>query len=141
MTYAERAIRYKIAGEMAKILLIEDEELVRNTLCDVLQLAGHDVDEADNGATGTMLHKTQSYDLVITDIIMPDKEGIGAIIDILEKNPTQKIIAISGGGRLGAEGYLESAATFGASATLAKPFTDKELINSVTACLEQTTPA
>ena len=75
MTYAERAIRYKIAGEMAKILLIEDEELVRNTLCDVLQLAGHDVDEADNGATGTMLHKTQSYDLVITDIIMPDKEA------------------------------------------------------------------
>ena len=126
---------------MAKILVIEDEELARYALCEALQAAGHEVDHAENGAAGIMLHKTQSYDLVITDIIMPDKEGIGAIIEILKENPMQKIIAISGGGRLGAEGYLESAAAFGAHATLAKPFSDEELINSVTACLEQTTPA
>ena len=126
---------------MAKILVIEDEELARYTLCDVLQMAGHDVDEADNGVAGTMLHKTPPYDLVITDIIMPEKEGIWAILEILEENPAQKIIAISGGGRLGAEGYLESALALGALATLAKPFSDEELISSVTACLEQATPA
>ena len=126
---------------MAKILVIEDEDLARYTLCDALKSAGHDVDEAENGATGTMLCKTRPYDLVITDIIMPEKEGIGAIIEILEENPTQRIIAISGGGRLGAEGYLESALALGALATLAKPFSDQELFNSVTACLEQATPA
>lgn len=120
---------------MARILIIEDEELARYTLCEALQTAGHDVDQADNGVTGTLLLRTQSYDLVITDIIMPEKEGIGTIVEILEDKPEQKIIAISGGGRLGAEGYLETASAFGAYATLAKPFSDQELIDSVTACL------
>ena len=120
---------------MARILIIDDEELARYALRDALQSAGHDVAEAEDGIAGIKLYRAETFDLVITDIIMPEKEGLGTISEILEDNPTQKIIAISGGGRVGYGGHLESASMLGASSTLAKPFSDKELLDCVTACL------
>lgn len=120
---------------MARVLVIDDEEFARYTLREALESAGHDVVEAVDGQVGVDLCRAEPFDLVITDIIMPEKEGVAAIIEMISDKPAQKIIAISGGGRDGYGGYLESAMTLGASATLAKPFSDGELLDCVTACL------
>ena len=75
------------------------------------------------------------FDLVITDLIMPEKEGLETIADIRRACSDMPIIAISGGGRLGPNDYLETARFIGADATLAKPFARTELINTVDALL------
>ena len=82
-----------------------------------------------------MFFPNESFDLVVTDILMPEKEGIETIIDLKTLNPGQKIIAISGGGRDRYQGYLQTASELGADDTLAKPFTGEALLDRVDACL------
>jgi CheY-like chemotaxis protein len=125
---------------MARILLIEDDEPVRTVLFLTLVHAGHTVVEARNGREGLDLFRSASFDLVITDIVMPEKEGFEVLMKIRRKNPALKIIAISGGGLHNAAHYLHTAKLLGAAKVLAKPFSNEMLMAAVNELLELPTP-
>jgi DNA-binding response OmpR family regulator len=115
---------------MARILLIDDHDLVRGLLRETLELAGHTVIEARNGGDGLALFRRAGADLVITDIVMPDKDGIDVVRALREQVPPVNIIAISGAGG-SAEDYLDLAYRMGAVKVLLKPFTTAALIAAV----------
>lgn len=116
---------------MKKVLIIDDEPYILLMLKKMLEKAGYEVDMASNGKEGLDLFEKHAADLVITDIIMPDKEGLEIILEMKKQRPDLKIIAISGGGRISPESYLECAKHFGASRVFQKPFKQKELISAV----------
>lgn len=120
-----------------RVLVIEDEAALRQTIRRMLESAGHEVVEAENGRTGLEIFRKNSLDVVITDIIMPNKEGIETIRDIRALNPDIRIVAISGGGRTKNFDFLRIAGKLGANATLAKPFQRQQLL----AALEDGGPA
>jgi CheY-like chemotaxis protein len=120
---------------MAHVLIIDDEDMVRLVLRLCLEEAGHTVSEAENGRQGVGLLRARSSDLVITDLIMPEKEGVETIAEIRRSHPHIPIIAISGGGRIGAKDFLNVAAAVGADRTLPKPFTPEEVMEVVEALL------
>jgi CheY-like chemotaxis protein len=122
---------------MTNILVVDDEELVRVTLCQMLEQAGYEVIEAANGNQALRVFQEQEVDLVVTDIFMPEKEGIETIRELRKLRPDIKIIAISGGGRTGDLDYLELAKDLGAKRALTKPFKREEVLSAVTATLEQ----
>ena len=97
---------------MRKILIIDDEPYILLMLKKMLEKAGYEVDMASNGQQGMELFEKDNADLVITDIIMPDKEGLEIILEMKKQRPDLKIIAISGGGRISPESYLECATHF-----------------------------
>ncbi len=114
-----------------KILIIDDEELMRLMLVELLKAHGYDATGASDGVKGLEILKNQYFDLVITDLVMPDKEGVETIKDIQSLYPKIKIIAMSGGGRLNGVDYLELASALGADKTFHKPFDRKELIKEI----------
>jgi len=116
---------------MANILLVEDEEQLRSMLREVLQSAGHEVREAENGKIALNAFAAQPAELVITDLIMPEKEGLEIIRELKRGKTDVKIIAISGGGRNNAQDYLELAKRFGADHILAKPFSNREILEVI----------
>jgi two-component system, chemotaxis family, chemotaxis protein CheY len=116
---------------MAKILVIDDERMVRETLKIILSAVEHEVLLAENGATGMKLFKEANPDLVITDILMPEKEGMETIRDLRELRPDIPIIAISGGGRVGNMSFLRVAERFGANRTISKPFEPELVIQAI----------
>ncbi len=120
---------------MSAILLIDDDASVREVVSEMLRLEGHEVTMAENGHEAMPKLAGGQYDLVITDLIMPEKEGIETISEIRRTNSTIPIVAISGGGRLGPGDYLETARYIGADATLAKPFTRQELLTTIESLL------
>jgi len=122
---------------MKRILVIDDDSQMRDMLRKVLERAGYDVVDAADGKIGTKIHRQEPVDLVVTDLIMPEKEGIETIREFRRDFPQLKIIAISGGGRIGAHGYLGVAKPMGAHRIFSKPFdltkfaeTVKELLDS-----------
>lgn len=116
---------------MARILIIDDDSDIRQMLKQMLNIEGYDVDEATNGNEAIKIFNDKPADLIITDIIMPDKEGIETIREMRNKYSNIKIIAISGGGRAGPTDYLKIAKTFGANRTFTKPFDRKEFLDCV----------
>jgi CheY-like chemotaxis protein len=120
---------------MAKILVIDDDLLVRNTISKILRNGGFEVTLAEDGVRGLASFRRDRPDLIITDIIMPEKEGIETILEIRKEHPAAKIIAVSGGGRVGNADFLAMAKSLGAVAVIAKPFRSEELIDHVRACL------
>jgi two-component system, chemotaxis family, chemotaxis protein CheY len=120
---------------MSKILIIDDDPLVRSVIARVLRLEGHDLLVAVDGRRGVELFQSEHPELVITDIIMPEKEGLETIREIRAISPEAKIIAMSGGGRIGNADILAIAAEFGAREILGKPFEPSELTDSVQRCL------
>ena len=125
---------------MAHILLVEDDQLVSETLASVMMSSGHTVVKASNGIEGLKRFAEHAFDLVVTDIIMPDKEGIEMILDMRKHKPETKIIAISGGGRTGNVEFLNMAASVGAMATLKKPISLAKFRNVLTETLSQSPP-
>jgi CheY-like chemotaxis protein len=121
---------------MALILVIDDEQMLRRTLRALLERAGHTVVEAEDGNQGLAQFDVQIPDLVLTDIIMPNREGVETIGDIRRRAPQTPIIAMSGGGSRGGDLFLTLAEQLGASATLAKPIRQAELIAAVDAALK-----
>lgn len=121
---------------MAQILVVDDEEQVRRAVVRTLERAGHDVVEAADGGTAVELVGRAPSDLVIIDIYMPDKEGLETILELLEKHPDTRIVAMSGGH--GEFGYapLSTAAHLGVAATLAKPFSGDQLVATVEQALQ-----
>ncbi|PKN73229.1 MAG: response regulator [Candidatus Cloacimonetes bacterium HGW-Cloacimonetes-3] len=116
---------------MTKILVIEDDSSFRNVLVQMLVRAGYDVRQAGDGNQAVEVCADFQPELVLTDIIMPDKEGLETIQDLLAVNPDLKIIAMSGGGKFGPDSYLPLAQKLGAKATLQKPFMREELISTI----------
>ncbi len=116
---------------MAKILVIEDDASFRSVLVQMLTRAGYDVRQAGDGNQAVEVCTDFNPDLVLTDIIMPDKEGLETIQDLLALNPNLKIIAMSGGGKFGPDSYLPLAQKLGAKASLQKPFMREELISTI----------
>jgi len=116
---------------MKRILVIDDDDHVRKLVRDILERAGYVAIDAPNGEIGMRLYRMQPVDLIITDIFMPEKEGLETIRELLRDFPDAKIIAISGGGMTGALSYLSLAKSFGALRTLAKPFNRRELLAAV----------
>lgn len=120
---------------MACILIIDDEEDLRRIMRDALERQGHVVVEAGNGAEALDVIAQHPADLIVTDIMMPDMDGIETIIALRRGNPDVRIIAISGGGRVGNTDYLALAEKFGAMHVLAKPFRRQQLVDAVQASL------
>ena len=119
-----------------RVLIIEDDEQMRDLLYKAMQWAGFEVSAAENGRQGQQLFEELSADLIITDLIMPEQEGLETIRILKQNDPTVKIIAISGGGRIGPEAYLPAAKELGADRVFSKPFNIKELLSSVEELLD-----
>ena len=112
---------------MARILLVEDDEAVREILRKALVLAGHEVEEAQNGNVALAAYRRQASDVVITDLVMPEKDGLETIMELRRLDPAVKVIAISGGGRTLGPGqlYLETARAIGALRSSPSPSPDR----------------
>jgi DNA-binding NtrC family response regulator len=120
---------------MATILIIDDEKPIRFALAAMLAGEGHEVLQAENGSRGIAVLEGCPVDVVISDILMPEKEGLETIIELRRRWPDLPVIAISGGGRTGTANYLYLAAQLGATATLDKPFTRAEMLARLETCL------
>lgn len=120
---------------MPKILVIDDDVLVRRTISRILEHGGYEVALAGDGAEGAAKFRSERPDLVITDIIMPEQEGIETIMQMLREDPHVRIVAVSGGGRLGSMDFLTVARKLGAKEILKKPFEPAELLGCVSRAL------
>ncbi len=117
---------------MKRVLIIDDDEAILRMMDKLISKAGYEVHTAANGDKAShILNDDSMFDLVITDIIMPKKEGIEIVTMLKNKYPQIKIIAISGGGRFSPEGYLKAAGIFGAHKTFVKPFDHREMLNAI----------
>lgn len=121
----------------SRILVIDDEEMIRDIVMSVLAHAGYEVFCAGNGNEGLEILKTQDVDLVVTDILMPEKEGIETIVEIRKSRPKIRIVAVSGGGRANNLHPLQIAGKIGADKTLPKPFEPDELLAMVQGLIGQ----
>jgi CheY-like chemotaxis protein len=123
---------------MAQILLIDDMKGVRRAVSAVLKRAGHTIVEADDGGAGLELLKSQRFDLVITDMLMPQHDGMEVLL-FLEQQPNRpKVLAISGGGSQVSADEAFMLARSKADATLAKPFDNADLLAAIDKLLKVT---
>ena len=120
---------------MAQILVIDDDRSIRNTIARMLTAHGFGVVATANGKDALKLCEQEHPVMVITDIIMPEQEGIETIRQILDHQPGAKIIAISGGGRIGNTDFLQIARKVGATEVLPKPFYPDDLLQLVQNCI------
>ncbi|MDQ5909204.1 MAG: hypothetical protein QG599_1298 [Pseudomonadota bacterium] len=121
---------------MATILVIEDDEQFCQMLAQMLRQAGHQVETAANGVLGLERFRASAPELVITDILMPEKDGIDTILEIKREGTDTRLIAISGGRRaITPQFNLDSAALIGVQQVLAKPFSRQQILEAVEAAL------
>ena|SRR5688572_13464508 len=120
---------------MLKILLVDDDDALRKLLRLALVKLGHAVVEARNGKEALALQRKEPFELILTDLIMPEKEGLETIEEFREKFPEVRIIAMSGGGRVSATDYLKIAKVMGADGILTKPFSNDEMAAAIGAVL------
>lgn len=113
---------------MSKILVVDDEEAIRISVTEILEYEQFEVVQAENGREAVKRLETETFDLMLIDLIMPVTEGIETIRIVHKKYPNFKIIAMTGGGRVNPDNYLQIAAQFGANATIAKPFDREQLL-------------
>jgi DNA-binding response OmpR family regulator len=125
---------------MARILVIDDEPIVVQTLRRYLERHGFEVLVASDGEQGLEIQQREPADLVITDILMPGKEGFETIRDLRGMSPDVKIVAISGGGRNEPHTYLRFAQKFGADRAFSKPLDMTVLISSIRDLLGEPNP-
>ena len=122
---------------MATILLIDDEDLMRKALRQLLVALGHEVFEAADGRAGLAMFDSRRFELVITDIVMPEMEGLQVLLELRKRHRGVKVIAMSGGGQMQIGDYLHTAKLFGADALLPKPFSREDLEAALHAVLPQ----
>ena len=121
------------------ILLVDDDELFRSMLRITLTKMGFTVLEARNGREALELFEQEPPEVVMTDLVMPETEGLEMIRELRRRDPHVKIIAMSGGGRVGATDYLKIAKALGANRVLAKPFSNEEMYFALTELLGEST--
>src|SRR5690349_1966101 len=113
---------------MHRILVVDDDEAIRQTLAKTLERAGYEVVLAVDGREAIRLFRTTPVDVAIVDIWMPEKDGLETLMEMRRHSPDARVIAMSGGARLGITSPLEWARRFGAKAILTKPFSSDELL-------------
>lgn len=116
---------------MARILIADDDSEIRITLQKLLQMVGHEVELAKDGLEAVRILDTETFDLMVTDIVMPNQEGLESIMQARQKHPNLHLIAMSGGGKDRTENYLRMAKSFGAAAVFMKPFSPREMLDKV----------
>ena len=121
---------------MARILVIDDDLFVRRTVAYLLQALGHETAEAENGLEGVKMQRTQRYDMVITDMVMPVQDGLMTIKMLKKEFNRLPNIAMSGGAPSHGLPRLSDASLAGAMVTLTKPFTTEDLVNAMLKCQE-----
>ena len=124
-------------GEMANIMIIDDQPAVLRALRRTLERAGHEVTQASDGKTALRHFTGNPTDLVISDIYMPEMDGIEFLLRVREIFPEARIVAMSGGGHLPKDRVLRAASILGAVAVLEKPFSQAEVLEAVHAALER----
>jgi len=122
---------------MTRILLIEDNPLARASLEHALKSAGYEVSTATDGRQGVTVFRRMRQDLVVTDILMPEQEGVQTILELRRMEPTLPVLAISGGLRSDGPDLLKMVRHLGATETLQKPFDKKALLAAVQKCLSK----
>jgi len=120
---------------MANILLVEDDELGRYAIAKVLRKAGHVVVEAPNGNGAILALKQSLPDMLVTDVVMPEYDGLSLLADVRKISETLPILVISGGGSNFGTDYLTFAEGLGANAVLKKPFLNSDLLDKIQAVL------
>lgn len=123
-------------GEKQRILVIDDEPTALDVISEILQHAGYEVVLAKNGQEGVELFREQPCDLVVTDMVMPVKDGLQTILDLRVEAPELPIVAISGGGNISKERYLAVAGYLDKVITVGKPFTVDILVSAVKQLLD-----
>jgi DNA-binding NtrC family response regulator len=126
---------------MKRILFIDDNEPFRVSFARILERAGYQVIQAENGNAGLRKFREEPPDLVVCDLIMPEKEGMETIQELRRLKPDLCIVAISGGGRVNPLDYLKIAQMMGAVEQLAKPFSSDELLSVVARLIGPGSPA
>lgn len=121
---------------MARILVVDDDDEFLAVLGSVLERAGHQVQQASDGQKAIDLYRKHASDIVITDLVMPEKEGIQLIVELRRLNSRVKIIAISGAGKDLQGEYLKMAQLLGAKRVLTKPFSGPAILKAVSEVLE-----
>jgi len=116
---------------MTRILLVDDSEAFRYVLREMLEGAGHRVRLAENGKIAIELERQQPSELILMDLVMPEKEGIETILELLVQNANVRIIAISGGGSSNPDANLRMAKSLGAKLVLKKPFSRAEVLSAI----------
>ena len=114
-----------------KILVVEDDTLTRVTLCKLFQRMNFETCEACNGFMAMKMLHHENPDVIVTDLLMPDKEGLETIAEIRRENQDIKIVAMSGGGHTRNTSFLDIAKELGANYTLAKPFRPAEILDLI----------
>jgi DNA-binding NtrC family response regulator len=122
---------------MAKILVVDDEDSIRDLLRKSLEKRGYSVSTASNGDEALAVLLQEEIDLLITDLVMPDKEGLEVIREVRKQLPNVKVIAISGGGRVGPVPYLTAAKHLGALRTFSKPISIQEIVSAIDDILDK----
>ena len=113
------------------ILVVDDEPGIRELLCLMLEAAGHNVVAAEDGIQAPKVLAAQPIQVVITDLLMPERDGLEFIAEIRKKFPSVKIIAMSGGGHIARDSYLRIAKNFGAHVLLEKPFSQSGVLGAI----------
>ena len=116
---------------MTTILIADDDDNVRYALSKLLRKAGYHVLEAQNGKEASKLLRKAMPDVLVTDIVMPEQDGMGLLNTARELNPAMPVLVMSGGGNIVGLDYLSLAQTMGANATLCKPFDNNEVLSVV----------
>ncbi len=125
---------------MARILVIDDDVQVRGAVRRILERAGHTVEDVGNGDAGLRAHRERPADLIITDIFMPERDGIETVRELRRESPQVKIIVISGGDRTQTMDLRKDAELLGAARSLRKPFELAELVRAVGELLGESRP-
>ncbi|MGH6965009.1 MAG: response regulator [Phenylobacterium sp.] len=123
-----------------KVIVIDDDPAVRSVIVAAFNRVGCETRWAVDGRSGVRLFNAEPAHLVVTDIVMPNQEGIETIMQQTRRERPPRVIAISGGGRRGGQDFLVWASHLGADATLPKPFRTSQLIEVARALLERRTP-
>lgn len=123
-----------------RILVVDDERMVRLALRSILEPEGYHVLEAADGEIALRLYRKEEIDVVIIDVLMPERDGLETILQMRHLSPDAKIIAVSGGGQYGLLELLDVAKGLGARIALSKPFEKQELLAAVQELLADTPP-
>ncbi len=117
-----------------RILVVDDEQDIRDVACLLLQKSGYAATSFAGGQAALDAMEKESYDLVLTDMLMPDMDGVELITEIRRRNPEQIIVAMSGGWHAPKESYLQIAKLYGVEGIIPKPFNREKLVETLVEC-------
>jgi len=117
-----------------RILVVDDEEDIRDVSRLLLEKSGYDAARFDCGQAALDAMEKERFDIVLTDMLMPEMDGVELITEIRRRDPEQAILAMSGGGHAPKESYLQIAKLYGVQGVIAKPFNREKLIEALIEC-------